>query len=212
MIGVIRSESKRRSALLRDEDPDFAYDQWLFTDEPFVNELCLVLVVAIRHQVERELIRLAARVTRDGKDIDGKEYQQNVQKERERLRKADGWKNLSVTLSLTSSPEWESSIETLRLLANSYKHEPWEKPEAALLAHVKADVSLNYASLSESHLLRERVAECIGLPNDASYCDIAEEFLARAAKFVEDVQNTNAAKLSHVIWPPASLLPEDAES
>ena len=57
--------------MLANEDPDYAYDQWLFTDEPFVNELCLVLLVVIRHQLERELLGLLARVIVDAKEIDG---------------------------------------------------------------------------------------------------------------------------------------------
>jgi hypothetical protein len=41
VIAVIRAEQQRRASLLTDEDPNFAYDHWLFKDEPFVNELCL---------------------------------------------------------------------------------------------------------------------------------------------------------------------------
>jgi hypothetical protein len=59
VIAVIRAEQQRRASLLTDEDPNFAYDHWLFKDEPFVNELCLMLLVTLRHHVERELVRLA---------------------------------------------------------------------------------------------------------------------------------------------------------
>jgi hypothetical protein len=67
IIAVIRAEQQRRESLLTDEEPNFAYDQWLFTDAPFVAELCLMLLVTLRHQVERELARLAARAVGDGK-------------------------------------------------------------------------------------------------------------------------------------------------
>jgi hypothetical protein len=63
---------------LADEDPDLASDQWQFGDEPFVNELCLILLVAVWHQVEREVIWLAARVTGDGKQITREQYLKNV--------------------------------------------------------------------------------------------------------------------------------------
>jgi hypothetical protein len=39
LIAVIRTERDRRIATLEDEDPDYAADRWLFTDEPFLNEL-----------------------------------------------------------------------------------------------------------------------------------------------------------------------------
>ena len=78
MIAVIKAEEQRRRALLEDEDPNFAYDQWLFTDAPFVNELYLILLVSLRHQVERELVGLAARAADDGKEISGQQYQKRV--------------------------------------------------------------------------------------------------------------------------------------
>ena len=55
-LNVIRKERKRRLASLPD-DPLAADDLWPSADEVFVNELCLMLLVAIRHQVERELFR-----------------------------------------------------------------------------------------------------------------------------------------------------------
>jgi hypothetical protein len=61
-----------------------AYDQWLFTDEPFVNEMCLMVLVALRHQVERRLVFIAARVDTGQLSISRKQYQQNVISERAR--------------------------------------------------------------------------------------------------------------------------------
>jgi len=75
VIAVIRAEQQRRASLLTDEDPNFAYDHWLFKDEPFVNELCLMLLVTLRHHVERELVRLAARAADEGEEISGQQYQ-----------------------------------------------------------------------------------------------------------------------------------------
>jgi hypothetical protein len=43
MIRVIRAERTTRLARLPTEDPDLAYDQWLSTDEPFIDELCPTL-------------------------------------------------------------------------------------------------------------------------------------------------------------------------
>jgi len=54
MIDVIRVEEQRRAEPRADMHPEVTYDQRVFTDAPFVNELCLMLLVALRHQVERE--------------------------------------------------------------------------------------------------------------------------------------------------------------
>ena len=86
MIAVIRAEEERRVSLLTGEDPDFVYERWGSRIEPFVNELCLMVLVALRHQVERELVKLAARASDDGKEISPKEYHKEVQK----LRKGRG--------------------------------------------------------------------------------------------------------------------------
>jgi hypothetical protein len=107
LIAVIRTERDRRITTLEDEHPDYPADRWLFTDEPFLNELGLVLLVAIRHQLERELIRLAARVTDDRHEMSGDEYRQRIEDERERLR-TDGWKFLIARLRLQAFPEWTS--------------------------------------------------------------------------------------------------------
>jgi hypothetical protein len=58
-LDVIKTEGQRRAELLPDH-PDAAYDQWLFHDAPFINELCIVLLVALRHHIERRLIFFAA--------------------------------------------------------------------------------------------------------------------------------------------------------
>lgn len=87
MIDVIRAEQQRRASLLTDKDTNFAYDQWIFKDEPFVNELCLKLLVTLSHQVERELVRLAALADDEGSKINGQQYQEKI----EQLRKGKSW-------------------------------------------------------------------------------------------------------------------------
>jgi hypothetical protein len=155
MVSVIRAERQRRLTLLKDEDGDWAYDQWLFTDEPFVNELCLVLLVAIRHQIERELLRLLARLTVGGNEVGGSEYRRRLRNERKLLRKRDGWTNAIARLDLRTFPEWHSSIETLRLLANRYKHDPLGDPDEGLLKHLQLDLT-KCASLPETLELGHR--------------------------------------------------------
>ena len=58
MVATVRAERRRRKQPLTGEDDDSPHDRWLFVDEPFVNELCLVLLVALRHELERELVGL----------------------------------------------------------------------------------------------------------------------------------------------------------
>ena len=206
MIAVIRAEQQRRASHLTDEDPNFAYDQWLFTDASFVNELCLMLLVTLRHQVERELVSLAARAADDGKEISRQQYQEKVREVREKLRKGDGWKKICPGLNLKSC-EGHTCMEALRLLVNSYKHHPSMEPDEELLKLLKLKTGVNYAPSPESHSLQEGLAAFIGLGKDAAYCDIAERFVDIASGFLADVQRR--AKVSPVKWGPVSLKPSD---
>jgi hypothetical protein len=213
MITVIRTEEKRRANLRREdeaslltkEDGSFAYDQWLFTDAPFVNELCLMLLVSLSHQVERELVSLAARAADDGKEIGGQNYDQEVRK----LRKGKGWDWGTMKARLTlKSCEGYTSMEALRHLANSYKHDPSMQPDAELLDVLKLETGVSYLPLPESDSLREGLAVIIGLGKGAAYCDIAEAFVDVASGFLVDVQSRT--KLSRVKRDPTSFDPNHA--
>ncbi len=215
IIRVIEAERERRDfERSKVEHPDFAYDQWLFTDGPFVGELCLVLLVAIRHQLERELVHLAARMTPDGSEIDGREFKQGVASERESLRGKNGWPKLIDKLQLKDVPEWNSSMRILQLLANSYKHNPWGEPDEKLLGHLRLDKGVNYAPLPASLALLDALVESLGLQDGTDHCDLAREMLARVDRFLADVKerNTKVAegpKLSPVRWGPVSMNPKD---
>lgn len=183
VIDVIRAEQDSRLARLVAEEPELANALWHVYDEPFINELCLMLLVAIRHQVERELVLLAARVTSDGRELDTDQYRQKV----EQLSQPGNWKKLKSKLQLTSFAEWEA-METLRLLANAYKHAPSTTPSKDLLKHLGLDLGGEYASLPESPTFREGLAASLDLQCDSDFCDIADELLARAGRFLTDVQ------------------------
>jgi hypothetical protein len=205
MIAVVRDEQRRRASLLTDQDPNFAYDQWLFKDEPFLNELCLMMLVTLWHQVEREMVKLAARAADDVKEIGLQQYQENVRKVRETLRRK-GWKTIKGKLKLESC-EGHKSMKALRLLANSYKHDPSMVPDDKLLECLKIETGVNYAPLPESDSLREGLAAFIGLGKDTAYCDIAEQFVDIASNFLVNVQSRT--KLSPVKRGGASLKPSD---
>lgn len=206
MIAVIRIEQQRRASLLTDEDPDFADDQWLFTDEPFVNELCLMLLVALRHQVEREQVRLAARAADGGKEISREKYQEKVREVREKLRK-DGWKKISSELNLKSC-EGYTCMEALRQLVNLYKHDPSMEPDEKLLKLLKLETGVNYLPLPESHKLQKGLAAFIDLGKDAAYCDIVERFVDIAIGFLADVPRQ--VNVSPVKKGTVSFNPKDA--
>lgn len=197
VIRVIREERDRIADRLSAGDPDYAYDQWLFTEEPFLNELCLMLLVAIWHHVERELVWLTAQVTSDGRELEGPEYRQRVKKEREFLR-SNGKPRMIAKLQLDRSAEWDSSMETLRLLANSYKHDPTASPDEALLKHLGLDRGVNYAPLAESPDLKKGLAASLGLQDGADYTDIAEELMARCRSFMTEVQENSDLVLSPI--------------
>lgn len=188
MISVIRAERDRRERDFRArEDPDMEGDLWPFMGEPFFNELCLALLVAIWHHVESELVLLAPRVTSNGEPIRVSEYQRLVEEERKNLRE-NGRGCIMRKLKLKGINEWDTSMEILRLLANSYKHEPMATPDKCLLERLGLDASRNYAPIPESPTLKERLAAFLDLRDSAGYCDIADELVARVDRFLAEVK------------------------
>jgi hypothetical protein len=210
MIAVIRTEQQRRTSLLNVENPNFAYDQWLFTDEPFINELCLMFLVTLRHQVERKMVGLAARAVDDGKEISGQQYQEKVKQLRKTNPKGKNigwdWKEINKRLKPKSCEKYKFT-EALRLLANSYKHDPSMEPDEKLLRLLQLETGVNYAPLPESDSLRKGFADFIGLGKDADYCDIAERFVDIASDFLAKLKSRT--KLSKVKWSAVSLNPND---
>jgi hypothetical protein len=207
MIQVIRLEQHRRArcaAQLADEDPNLAGEEWVFTDEPFVNELCLMLLVAVWHQVEREVIWLAARLTGDGQKISRDQYLKNAQDAQKLFSNRRGRKILE-KLKLTSFPEWESQMETLRLLANCYKHDPSRVPNDKLLRHLELDETAHYLPLPESRNFQKGLAAYVHLPQDADYCDIAERLLDCAARFLLNLQKKTAETGLLSTWGPVNF-------
>ena len=128
---------------------------------------------------ERELVRLGARVSADGKSIPGREYWRLVAAERDELRSRGGWKHLAAKLNLTSFAAWSGPLETLRLLANTYKHEPdYATPGEDLSKHLglnpimsERPLKVSYASLPESQHFRQALALHLGPAKDADATD-----------------------------------------
>ena len=174
---------------------------------PFVNELCLMFMVALRHQVDRELVGLAARAADDGNEISGQQYREEVRKLRQDLEKRGAWKKLVKTRLKLETCKGHKWMEALRLLANSYKHSPSMQPDQTLLSWLKLESGVPYGTLLESQFLQKGLAAYIRLGEDATYCDIAERFVNIAADYLADVQNRNRTKLRGVKWGLVSLDP-----
>jgi len=205
MISVIRKEEQRRDSQLTDEDSNFAYDRWLFIDLPFISEFCLMLLVSLRHQVERELDGFAARAADDGKDIAGQKYHDNVEQLR-KINQKKKWKEIKNRLKL-ESVNGNKFIDVLRLLVNSYKHDPSMEPDKELLELLKLETGVNYASLPESNALWEALADFVGLGKNIDYCATTERLVEKVSDFMSEVETRT--KLSKVDWGHVSLNPND---
>jgi hypothetical protein len=208
MIDLIRAERQRRALMalqLADENSDLASDVWQFRDEPLVNELCLILLVAVWHQVEREVISLAARVTSDGKQITREQYLGNLDRTEGEWRYKRSRGKVIRKLDLDRFPKWESSIKTLNLLANCYKHDSTKTPGTMLLEHLRLDVTQRCMPLHESSYLRKGLAASVGLPEGAAFCDIAEELLASAATFLVEIQTAAEQTGRLSTWGPVDF-------
>ena len=96
-----------------------------------------------------------------------------------------------------------ASIEALRLLANSYKHDPRLQPDSKLVKHLGLDEKLLYASIPQSFELKRGLASIVGLPDDSSFSEITERFVEHAEEFLTDVQARNV--LSPVRWGHVSM-------
>ena len=200
-LNVIKAEQRRRAELLPDH-PDAAYDQWVFNDAPFINELCIVFLVALRHHIERRLMSFAACAADAGRPITKQEFSARM-KELSDLENRKKWEEIRRRLGPDQCAHHQV-IEALRHLANAYKHDPRLEPDCKLLEHLGLDLSLKYAAIPESSTLQEGLGMILGLPANASYPDIATSFVECVQVFLDDVKVRN--KISPVKGGRVSLL------
>ncbi len=192
MLAVIHSEERKRLRRVRRLDAqghEFAWEIYKFECEPFVADLCLSLLTVVWHKVERDLLRLAARLGPIDQPISSTEYLQAVQVERKEFRNRRTKPQVLQRLNVSKFPAWTGSLEALRLLVNCYKHDPNGTPDAALLRHLRLPQSpggmvKSYARLSESDAFREGLARFLGLKGGAGYPKIASAFIVEAEHFL----------------------------
>lgn len=188
---------------------------------PFQNELCLALLLAIHHEVERDLVKMAARVTRDGRELSWEENRARVAHWEAEVRKPgrEGWTRLYDKLHVDQGTSDATALELLRHVANSYKHDPWGGPSHRLRRHLKLEMARRpgdppdplppelfpFGALSESGAVTQAILAALQLPTSGTYCDIAQEFLRHADNFLANVTSRNPG-LSRVGRHPKGML------
>lgn len=205
MVAAVKSEWIKRGKPLPGEDGESARSRWVFAEEALLNELCLALLVVLRHEVERELVRIMARNGEGGKEITGQQYADKVRRAQRTMRDGkNGWGHLEDNLKLPSCEGWKA-MKGLRLLTNSYKHNPWKRPSRELLKFLDLEPLGKYAWLPESGTVRAGVGALVNLEPEADYCEIAEQFVRVANEFILEIQRQ--VKLSPVRSEPIPLRP-----
>jgi hypothetical protein len=182
-IQVLRDEAQRILARFEADDPEQGYERWLWEGQRFIADLALSILLAIHHEIERDLVLLAARSRDNGRRLTVAEYQERVKQERESLKGSKGHKALVTRLGLMTLADWRS-IELLRLLSNSYKHNPEAEPDSKLLAFLYLERGVPYAPIAESDAVRKGLLTFLDLPDEGDFCDVADELLTRSARFV----------------------------
>jgi len=65
-------------------------------------------------------------------------------------------------------------LDVLRLLANSFKHDPFDKPSVVLLKRLGLPENMNYGSLAESGAVRFGLCKFLGIGDDAAFSEIVD--------------------------------------
>ncbi len=132
LIELSKTEELSRENARSSMSPDAADCQATFYDTPLTNELYLLVLLFMWHEIEKEILLLAALsgsqatspITRD-------EYRKEVVR-LETLRPDKRKKELEKRLPALDQGAWDL-LDVLRLLANSFKHDPFDKPSDVLL-------------------------------------------------------------------------------
>ena len=122
---------------------------------------------------------------------------------------AKRWQEIKARLSIQNRNSYDICYNILRPLANSWKHDPFEKPRGELFQNLGLDPSRNYARHPESDALREALCRKVGISVDSGYFQITEAFVRSCRKFLEDIEAN--APLRPVEQRPISLNPDTFE-
>jgi hypothetical protein len=173
----------------------------MFTDLPFLHDLCILYLVAVRHHIERLLLFYAACALGHGNKIQRSEFEAE-QKILLAMPASKRWKEIDRRLQPKNCARYRS-VEALRMFANSYKHDPRLQPDTELVRYLGLDEKLVYEPIPESFELKKGLARIVGLQDDCRFSEITERFVEDADEFLKDVQARNV--LSPVNWGRVSL-------
>jgi len=183
LVGFVKAEEQARQIARSSMSPDDAYYRATFHDTPLTNELYLLVLLFLWHDIEKEMLLLAARSTAQNTtpishDEYGKEIRRLASLKGEKIEK-----ELRRLLPALDAAAWKL-LDVLRLLANSFKHNPFDKPSSALLTKLGLGENLNYASLSESGAIRFGLGKFLGINEEATFSEIVDAVCKRCSGIV----------------------------
>jgi hypothetical protein len=204
VIQMIKGEKKRRISKLPRDSDDAARDRYFFTDMPFVNELYLMLIVAMWHQIERELVCLAARVDGNTNEMTWDDYKNGVNALADKHPK-ERWSIVGSRLRLRTFSD-HKTLELLQNLANSYKHDPFGRPGKKLLECLSLPTNAHYAPLPARKDTAEPLCKALSIDKEEGYAGIAFAFLKSAERFLAELNRDT--KLRPIKRRSATLNPK----
>ncbi len=208
-VDVIELEESRLRTTLSTIQEEAADDCWLFVYEPFLARLYLLVLVFTWHDVEKELICLAARADNNlTTEIKFDEYRRNVE-DLSGKTNSQKWVGIEQRLPIKRARQYNICRHTLRKLANSYKHQPFGRPTKDLIKELNLNADHKYAPHAESGELRAALCRKLGLAGNAGYAEICAEFVRRCDEFLTFVKAES--RLRSVEPMPGSFNPDDLE-
>jgi hypothetical protein len=172
LVGLVEAEDQNRRDARSSMSPEAAYHQRTFYDTPFVNELYLLVLLFIWHKIEKEIVNIAAlSAERDASPISRDDYRNEVVR-LEQLRHEKRNKELLELLPL-GQRDW-ALLDVLRLLENSYKHDPFDKPNKRLLKGLSLPENVNYAPMSESGAVWFGLSKFLGVGDEATSSEVVD--------------------------------------
>ncbi len=173
LVELVKAEEQSRENGRSSMTPDAADYQATFHDTPLTNELYLLVLLFMWHEIEREIVLLAAMsASQDASPMTRDDYRKEV----ERLGSLDGKKRkkeIEQLLPKLDNGAWDL-LDVLRLLANSFKHDPFDKPSGDLLKRLGLPKNMNYGSLAESGAVRFGLGKFLGIGDDAAFSEIVD--------------------------------------
>jgi hypothetical protein len=169
----IRADEESRESVRASMSAEAAHCQAIFRDGPLTNELYLLVLLFMWHEIEKEIVLLAALSgVQNSSPLTRDDYQKEVEHlgsmryEKRRIE-------IEKRLPALGTHSWEL-LDALRLLANSFKHDPFDKPDPRLLKHLRLPENMNYASMAESGAVRFGLAQLLGIGDEAPFSEIVE--------------------------------------